>query len=116
MALYPVSSEFVCDLPSSPTCLCDLLPIRTPSTLGGARKGLCALTNQSSCVAGPFADAAPAGGANGSDPKGSDPDPGVGLTLRGSDQKGSEPDPGVGLDEAVGPNAAAKGSLAELWN
>ena len=74
-----------------------MLPIRTPSTLGGVLKGLCALTNQSSCVDA-AALAAPDAfvGANGSDPKGSDPWGRLGVE--------------------VGPNAAAKGSLAELWN
>ena len=82
------------------TCLCALLPIRTPSTFGGVRalKGLCELTNQSSCVVGAALAPAAAAGANGSDPKGSGPWAGFDAAL------------------GVGPNAAAKGSLAELWN
>ena len=81
------------------TCLCALLPIRTPSTFGGVRalKGLCELTNQSSCVVGAALAPAAAAGANGSDPKGSGPWAGFDAAL------------------GVGPNAAAKGSLAELW-
>ena len=82
------------------TCLCALLPIRTPSTFGGVRalKGLCELTNQSSCVVGAALAPAAAAGANGSDPKGSGPWAGFDAAL------------------GVGPNAAAKGSLAELSN
>ena len=76
--------------------------MRTPSTFGGVRKGLCELTNQSSCVDEADLAVAPVG-ANGSEPKGSDP----WACLEEEEEAAA-----VG----VGPNAAAKGSFEELWN